>query len=125
MVQRNTIDVKFGLFNLAFLLCSGLGYSQTYKLQHLETNNYKVKTVHLNENNLCTVIYKNYDELEKDERGWVRAIVLDLRGDTLSIIEADSTQQKTRTPFNAGKRTWTMPIISVYRQSNMKENKKE
>jgi len=117
--------MKTGTLIFATLLCSGLSYSQTYKLKHLEGNNYLVKTVHLNESNLCSVIYKNYDKLEKDERGWVRAIILDLRNDTLSIIEADSTRQKTRTPFNAGKRTWTIPIIHIDQQNNVNKIKKE
>ena len=118
-------NVKTATLIFAALFCCGLSYSQTYKLKHLTGNNYSVKTVHLNERNLCAVIYKNYDELEKDERGWVRAIILDLRNDTLSIIEADSTQQKTRTPFNAGKRTWTIPLIRIYQQNNVDEIKKE
>jgi len=113
LLERETQDVKNVTLIFALLLCSGLCHSQTYKLLHLEGNNYKVKTVYLNESNLCSVIYKNYDELEKDERGWVRVTVLDLRNDTLSIIEADSTQQTNRIPFKAGKRSGAAGIIRV------------
>ena len=118
-------DMKSVTLIFALFLFSGLSYAQTYKLRHLEGNNYLVKTVHLNERNLCSLIYKKYGELEKDERGWVRATVLDLRNDTLSIIEVDSTQQKTITSFKAGKRTGTMPIIYTYQKNSADEIKKE
>jgi len=128
LVQRNTIDVKFGLFSLAFLLCSGLCYSQTYELKHLKDNQYLVKTVHRSYQGLCSQLFKNYDELQKDERGWVRTTILYLNNDTITVIETDSTELRNKILYSHGKRSknvsW-VPFIENTESPNSGEIKEE
>lgn len=90
---------------IAFLLCSALSYSQIYELKHLKDNQYLVKTVHRNYKGLCSQLFKNYDDLQKDERGWVQTTVLYLNNDTITVIATDSTELRNKILFSHGKRS--------------------
>ncbi|MCH8318072.1 MAG: hypothetical protein IIA88_06190 [Bacteroidetes bacterium] len=93
---------------IGFLLCSLLSYSQTGKLKYLEGNLYLTKTVRLNIDSIETYLEENYNELEKDEQGLVRTIVLNFKNDTLTIIDYDLKGIKYRLYFNSGKRGMVM-----------------
>ena len=88
-----------------FLVYSGLGYSQTYEIKHLKDNQYVVRTVHLGYRGLYSQLFKNYDDFQKDERGWVRTTVLFLNNDTLTVIETDSTELRNKFLYSHGKRS--------------------
>jgi len=120
--------MKYRTLIVVFFLCSGLSYSQTYEIKHLKDNQYVVRTVHRNYKGLHSQLFKKYDELQKDERGWVRTTVLFLNNDTLTVLETDSTQLRNQLLYNNGKRStnsiW-VPWMEYTESPNVGERKED
>ena len=86
------------------VLCSALSYSQTDKLKHLGGNLYLTRTDSLNIKSIETYLKENYNELEKNERGLMRTLILNFENDTLAVIDYDSKGMKYERHFNSGKK---------------------
>ena len=105
---------------VALLLFCLISYSQTEKLRHIDGNSYLFKTYHYNSRTLEKTLLENYNDLEKDEKGVVRTIVLNVKNDTLAILDNNADRILGEIHFKAGKRQGGMTRwLDVYHNTKL------